>query len=107
MSGDRGSVALRLMNPVVAEVCQSAFRRYHDDLDGMRTFLDRAGAASGLLARRAPGCRILDGELGGLPTREFHPARLKARAHRVVPARRWVPDVRAQGLHRIPLADGE
>jgi monoterpene epsilon-lactone hydrolase len=77
MSVDRGSVALRLFNPVVAEVCQSAFRRYHDDLDGMRTFLDRAGAASGLLARRAPGCRIVDGELGGLPTREFHPARSK------------------------------
>ena len=41
----------------------------------MRTFLDRAGKASGLLARPAPGCRIVDGQLGGLATREFHPAR--------------------------------
>ena len=75
MSGHRGSVALRLVNPVFRAASQSAFRRYHDDLDGMRTFLDRAGAASGLLARPAPGCRIVDGELGGLTTREFHPAR--------------------------------
>jgi epsilon-lactone hydrolase len=77
MSGDRGSVALRLMNPLVRAASQSAFRRYYDDLDGMRAFFDRAGAASGLLARPAPGCRIVEGELGGLPTREFHPARLK------------------------------
>ena len=41
-------------------------------------FFDRAGAAAGLLDRPAPGCRIVDGELGGLPTREFHPARTKA-----------------------------
>jgi epsilon-lactone hydrolase len=74
MNGHRGSVALRLINPVFRVVCQSAWRRYHDDLDGMRTFLDRAGAASGLLARPAPGCRIVDGELGGLTTREYHPA---------------------------------
>ena len=77
MSGDRGSVAVRLVNPVVRGVCQSAFSRYHDDLDGMRTFLDRAAAASGLLARPAPGCRIIDGELGGLTTREFHPAHVR------------------------------
>jgi len=74
MSGHQGSVALRLVNPVFRGVCQSAFRRYHDDLDGMRRFLDRAGAASGLLARPAPGCRIVDGELGGLSTREYQPA---------------------------------
>ena len=73
MSGHQGSIALRLVNPVFRGVCQSAFRRYHDDLDGMRKFLDRAGAASGLLARPAPGCRIVDGELAGLSTREFHP----------------------------------
>ena len=54
MSGYQGSIALRLVNPVFRGVCQSAFRRYHDDLDGMRTFLDRAGAG-----RRAfsPGLR--------------------------------------------------
>jgi len=75
MSGHRGSVILRLVNPVLRTVCQSAWRRYDDDLDAMRTFLDRAGAASGLLARPAPGCRIVGGELGGVPTREFHPAR--------------------------------
>ena len=75
MSGRRVSIALRLVNPVFRGVCQSAFRRYHDDLDGMRKFLDRAGAASGLLAPPARGCRIVDGELGGLSTREFHPAR--------------------------------
>jgi len=75
MSGHQGSIALRLVNPVVRGVCQSAWRRYHNDLDGMRTFLDRAGAVSGLLARPAPGCRIVDGQLGALSTREFHPAR--------------------------------
>ena len=48
MSGRQGSMALRPMNPLVAAVSQSAFRRYHDDLDGMQTFLDRADAASGL-----------------------------------------------------------
>ena len=58
---------------MVRVVCQSAWRRYHDDLDAMRTFLDRAGAASGLLAPPAAGCRIVDGELAGLATREFHP----------------------------------
>lgn len=73
MSGHQGSIILRLVNPVVRVVCQSAWRRYHDDLDGMRTFLDRAGVASGLLAPPAAGCRIVDGELGGLTTREFHP----------------------------------
>jgi monoterpene epsilon-lactone hydrolase len=78
MSGQRGSVALRLFNPLVRAASQSAFRRYHDDLDGMRAFFDRAGAAAGLLDRPAPGCRIVDGELGGLTTREFHPARTKA-----------------------------
>ncbi len=75
MSGHQGSIAVHLVNPVFRGVCQSAFHRYHDDLDGMRKFLDRAGAASGLLARPAPGCRIVDGELGGLSAREFHPAR--------------------------------
>jgi epsilon-lactone hydrolase len=75
MSGHQASIAVRLVNPVFRVVCQSAWRRYHDDLDAMRTFLDRAGAASGLLARPAAGCRIVDGELGGLSTREFHPAR--------------------------------
>jgi monoterpene epsilon-lactone hydrolase len=75
MNGHRASVALRLANPVFRGVCQSAFRRYHDDLDGMRTFLDRAGTASSLLARPAPGCRIVEGKLAGLSTREFHPAR--------------------------------
>ena len=78
MNGHQGSIALRLVNPVFRGVCQSAFRRYHDDLDGMRKFLDRAGAASGLLARSAPGCRIVDGQLGGLATREFHPARAQS-----------------------------
>jgi epsilon-lactone hydrolase len=77
MSGQRGSVALRLFNPVVRVASQSAFRRYHDDLYGMRAFFDRAGATAGLLDRPAPGCRIVDAELGGLPTREFHPARTK------------------------------
>jgi acetyl esterase/lipase len=67
------SVTLRLVNPVYRVVCQSALRRYHDDLDGMRAFLDRAGAASGIFARSASGCRIVDGELGGLATREFQP----------------------------------
>ncbi len=67
------SVTLRLVNPVYRVVCQSAYRRYHDDLDGMRAFLDRAGAASGIFARSTSGCRIVDGELGGLATREFHP----------------------------------
>ncbi|MGO8768410.1 alpha/beta hydrolase [Mycobacterium sp.] len=74
MSGHQGSIAVHLVNPVFRGVWQSAFHRYHDDLDGMRKFLDRAGAASGLLARPAPGCRIVDGELGGLSAREFHPA---------------------------------
>jgi monoterpene epsilon-lactone hydrolase len=69
----RASVTLRLVNPVLRVVCQSAWRRYFDDLDGMRTFLDRAGAASGRLARPVPGCRIGEGTLAGLPTREFHP----------------------------------
>jgi epsilon-lactone hydrolase len=77
MSGQRGSVALRLFNPLVRAASQSAFCRYHDDLDGMRTFFDRAGVAAGLLARPAPGCRTVDGELGGLTTREFHPAHPK------------------------------
>jgi epsilon-lactone hydrolase len=74
MSGPQGSVALRLANPVFRGVWQSAFYRYRNDLDGMRTFLDRAGAASRFFVRPAPGCRIVDGELGGLTTREFHPA---------------------------------
>jgi len=78
MTGQRGSVALRLFNPMVRAASQSAFRRYYDDLHGMRAFFDRAGAAAGLLDRPAPGCRIVDGELGGLTTREFHPARTKA-----------------------------
>src|ERR1700759_2390699 len=76
MSGHQGSIALRLVNPVFRAVCQSAFRRYHNDLDGMRKFLDRAAAASGLLARPAPGCRIVDRNLAGLTTREFHAARV-------------------------------
>jgi epsilon-lactone hydrolase len=76
--GRRASVTLRLVNPVYRVVCQSAWRRYYDDLDGMRTFLDRAGAVSGLLARPASGCRIVEGELGGLPTREFHPRHARA-----------------------------
>jgi monoterpene epsilon-lactone hydrolase len=75
MNGHQGSVALRLANPVFRGVCQSALRRYHDDLDGMRKFLDRAGAASSLLAPPASGCRIADGELAGLTTVEFQPAR--------------------------------
>lgn len=74
MTPGRASITLHLVNPVFRVVCQSAWRRYHDDLDGMRTFLDRAGAASGFLARPAAGCRTVDGELGGLTTREFHPA---------------------------------
>jgi acetyl esterase/lipase len=41
----------------------------------MRKFLDRAGAASSLLAPPASGCRIADGELAGLTTVEFQPAR--------------------------------
>jgi epsilon-lactone hydrolase len=73
MNGHQASVALRVVNPVFRGVCQSAFRRYHDDLDGMRTFLNRAAAASGLLARPAPGCRIVDSKLRGMTTREFHP----------------------------------
>jgi monoterpene epsilon-lactone hydrolase len=78
MTGQRGSVAVRLFNPLVRVSSQSAFRRYHDDLHGMRAFFDWAGGAAGLLNRPAPGCRIVDGELGGLTTREFHPARTKA-----------------------------
>ena len=74
MNGQRGSVALRVVNPVIRAASQSAFRRYHGDLNGMRKFLDRA-VCVGLLARPAPGCRIVDGELGGLTTREYHPAR--------------------------------
>jgi epsilon-lactone hydrolase len=77
MSGPRGSVALRLFNPVIRAASQSAFRRYHDDLHGMRAIFDRAGTAAGLLDRPAAGCRIVDAALGGLPTREFHPACLK------------------------------
>src|SRR5271156_5390145 len=77
MNGQRGSVALRLVNPVIRAASQSAFRRYHDDLHGMRAFFDRAGAAAGLLDRPARGCRIVDVELGGLLTREFHPAHTK------------------------------
>ncbi|MGA9493932.1 MAG: hypothetical protein WBV80_27330 [Mycobacterium sp.] len=64
MNGHQGSAALRLVNPVFRGVCQSAFRRYRDDLDGMRTFLDRAAAASGLPIPPAPGCRVVDGEIG-------------------------------------------
>jgi epsilon-lactone hydrolase len=75
MTPRRASITLHLVNPVFRAVCQSAWRRYHDDLNGMRAFLDRAGAASGFLARPAPGCRIVGGELGGLPTREYHPDR--------------------------------
>ena len=63
MNGHQGSVALRLVNPVFRAACQSAFRRYQDDLDGMRAFLDRCRCGVGPLARPAPGCRIVDGEL--------------------------------------------
>jgi acetyl esterase/lipase len=45
----------------------------------MRAFLDRAGAVSGIFARSTSGCRIVDGELGGLATREFHPKHARAR----------------------------
>jgi monoterpene epsilon-lactone hydrolase len=74
MTPRRASITLHLANPVFRVICQSAWRRYHDDLDGMRAFLDKTGAASGRLAPPASGCRIANGELGGLPTREFHPA---------------------------------
>ena len=107
MSGHRGSVALRLVNPVVRAASQSAFRRYHDDLDGMRAFFDRAGAAAGLLARPAPGCRIVDGELGGLTTREFHPARTKhGRTVLYLHGGGFLMYPRS-ALHRIPLAAGQ
>ena len=53
MNGQRGSVALRVVNPVIRAASQSAFRRYRGDLNGMRKFLDRAGATSG----RSPGPR--------------------------------------------------
>src|ERR1700758_506731 len=75
--GHRGSIAVQLLNPVVRVACQSAWLRYHDDLEGMRRFLDRAGAAAGLLAPPVRECRIVDGELGGLATREFHPAHVQ------------------------------
>jgi monoterpene epsilon-lactone hydrolase len=71
----RASITLRLVNPVYRAVCQSAWHHYRDDLDGMRTFLDRVGTVSGVLARPASGCRMVPGELAGLPTREFHPRR--------------------------------
>jgi hypothetical protein len=53
MTGQRGSVALRLFNPLVRASSQSAFRRYHDDLHGMRAFFDRAGAALQQIGRFA------------------------------------------------------
>jgi acetyl esterase/lipase len=72
--GHSASVGLRLVNPVYRVVCQWAWRHFHDDLDGMRAFVDRTGAVSGIFARPTSGCRIVDAELGGLAAREFHPA---------------------------------
>jgi acetyl esterase/lipase len=69
----RASITLRLANPVYRVVCQSAWHYYFADLDGMRTFLDRVGTVSALLARPASGCQMVDGELAGMPTRELHP----------------------------------
>ena len=71
--GHRGSVSMHLANPIVRLVAQSAWRRHSEDLHGMRTFLNRVGTASSLLVRPAVGCRIVEGELGGMETREFQP----------------------------------
>jgi monoterpene epsilon-lactone hydrolase len=71
--GRRASVTLRLVNPVYRLVCQSAWCWYDDDLEGLRAFVDRVGTVTGLLTRPARGCRITQGELGGLPTRVFEP----------------------------------
>lgn len=76
MSGERrrGSVIAQLAHPIMRAGCQSAWHRYHNDLHGMRTLLDRLGAVSNIVVRPARGCRVSDGELGGMATREFLPA---------------------------------
>ena len=71
--GRRASVTLRLVNPAYRVVCQSALRWYADDPEGLCAFMDRVGTVSGLLARPARGCRVTQGELGGLATRIFDP----------------------------------
>ena len=76
--GQRGSLTLHLVNPLLRVLCQSAWGWYYHDLDGMRAFLGRAGAASALLGRVAPGCRVVDGQLGGVATTEFHPDHVEA-----------------------------
>jgi epsilon-lactone hydrolase len=76
--GRRASVTLRLVNPMYRLICQSAWRHFHDDLDGMRAFVDRTGAVTGIFTRPASGCQIVDAELGGLATREFHPKHVRA-----------------------------
>jgi monoterpene epsilon-lactone hydrolase len=76
--GQRASIALRLANPAFRLVCQSTWRWYRNDLDGLRRSLDRGREASNLLARVASGCHITDGELNGLSTRVFAPRNLKS-----------------------------
>src|ERR1700712_1693576 len=71
--GLRASVTLRLVNPVYRLVCQSAWRWYADDLEGLRAFMERIGSVSSLLSRPMRGCRITQGQLAGMPTRVFEP----------------------------------
>ena len=71
--GQRASIALRLANPVFRLVCQSTLHWYRNDLDGLRRSLERGSGTASLLARPVAGCRIIDDELAGLPTRVFTP----------------------------------
>lgn len=73
----KASIALRLANPVFRLVCQSTWRWYRNDLDGLRKSLDRGNGTSGWLTRVASGCRVSDDELGGLPSRVFTPKHLE------------------------------
>jgi monoterpene epsilon-lactone hydrolase len=71
--GQRASIALRLANPAFRVMCQSTWRWYRDDLDGLRKTLDRGSMVSNLYARTVSGCQLLDSELSGLSTRVFTP----------------------------------
>jgi epsilon-lactone hydrolase len=75
--GPKASIVLRLANPVFRLMCQSTWRWYRDDLDGLRKSLDRGSGRSSLFARTASGCLITDDELGGLPVRVFTPQQLE------------------------------
>lgn len=70
----RGSVHLYLANPILRFACQLAWHRHYDNLHGMRKLVDRAGAMSNLIVRPVRGCRVVEGELAGMGTREYLPS---------------------------------